>query len=138
MRHAGENPVSHELLACHDALTMNRTVLMVDDHAGFRARARAMLEAEGFAVIGEANDGRSGLEAADRLRPDIALVDIGLPDIDGFAVADSLRAGGMATRIVLISGRAAEDYGDRIARSTADGFIPKMDLSGERLLEVTG
>jgi DNA-binding NarL/FixJ family response regulator len=130
--------VSRALPACHDASTMNRTVLMVDDHAGFRARARALLEAQGFAVIGEASDGRSALEAADRLRPDIALVDIGLPDIDGFAVAERLRAGDMATWIVLVSGRAAEDYGDRIARSAADGFIAKMDLSGERLSEVAG
>jgi len=65
---------------------MRTTLLLVDDHAGFRARARALLEAEGFDVVGEAVDGRSGVETAARLHPDVALVDIGLPDIDGFTV----------------------------------------------------
>jgi DNA-binding NarL/FixJ family response regulator len=115
---------------------MRTTVLMVDDHHGFRARARALLEAEGFAVVGEVADGRSALAAADLLRPDVALVDIGLPDIDGFAVAATLRGAGSARRIVLISGRSREDYGDRVARSAADGFIAKADLTGERLAEV--
>ena len=106
---------------------------MVDDHPGFRERARALLEAEGFRVIGEAADGMTGLLEADRLRPDIAIVDIGLPDLDGFAVATCLRAAGTAGLIVLISGREPGDFGDRVERSAADGFIAKADLSGDRL-----
>jgi len=113
---------------------MRPTVLMVDDHQGFRTRARAMLEAQGFDVVGEAGDGRSAVAAADRLRPDLALVDIGLPDLDGFAVAAAIRAAGTAHRIVLISGREAADFGGRVAGSAADGFIPKADLSGDGLL----
>jgi DNA-binding NarL/FixJ family response regulator len=109
------------------------TLLLVDDHAGFRARAKALLEAEGFDVVGEAADGQSALAAAERLRPDVALVDIGLPDIDGFAVASSIRDAGAARRVVLISGRAIEDFGDLLARSPADAFIAKADLTGERL-----
>jgi len=115
---------------------MRTTVLMVDDHAGFRARARALLEAEGFAVVGEVADGRSALAAAERLRPDVVLVDVGLPDMDGFAVAAGLRDADAALHIVLVSGRAREDYGDRVARSAADGFIAKADLTGDRLAEV--
>ena len=113
---------------------MRPTVLMVDDHDGFRTRARAMLEAHGFDVVGEASDGHSAVAAADRLRPDIALVDIGLPDLDGFAVATAIRAAGTAGRIVLTSGREAADYGGRVDRSDADGFIPKAELSGDSLL----
>jgi DNA-binding NarL/FixJ family response regulator len=115
---------------------MRTTVLMIDDHQGFRARARVMLEAEGFDVVGEAADGRSGLAAASRLRPNVALVDIQLPDLDGFAVAASLRAAGTTGRIVLISGRDAEDFGDRLGHSAADGFIAKAELCGQRLAEV--
>jgi DNA-binding NarL/FixJ family response regulator len=115
---------------------MRQTLLMVDDHAGFRARARVLLEAEGFDVIGEAADGRSAISAADRLRPDVAIVDIQLPDLDGFAVAHAIRSSGTARRIILISGRDREDYGDRIDTAEADGFIAKADLSGARLAEV--
>ncbi len=110
---------------------MATTLLLVDDHAGFRARARAMLEAEGFAVVGEAADGRSGLSIAEQLHPDVALVDVQLPDIDGFAVAEGLRAAASAGRIIMISGRDPAEFGDRVARSAAAGFIAKVDLSGD-------
>jgi DNA-binding NarL/FixJ family response regulator len=115
---------------------MRQTLLMVDDHAGFRARARVLLEAEGFDVVGEASDGRSAIRAADRLRPDVAIVDIQLPDLDGFAVAHAIRSSGTARRIILISGRDREDFGDRMDTAEADGFIAKVDLSGARILAV--
>ena len=73
---------------------MATTVLIVDDHPGFRASARMLLEAEGFDVVGEAGDGRSGLDAAAELRPDVVLLDIQLPDMDGFAVAAGLNING--------------------------------------------
>ena len=114
---------------------MRPTVLLLDDHDGFRARARVMLEAEGFDVVAEATEGTAAIEAAGRLHPDVALVDVSLPGLDGFGVAARLRADGSAGRIVLISGRNREDYGDRVERSAADDFIAKADLSGARLLE---
>ena len=117
---------------------MRPTVLMVDDHDGFRTRARVMLEAQGFDVVGEASDGRSAVAAADRLRPDVALVDIGLPDLDGFEVAAAIRAAGTARRIILTSGRDAADFGGRVAQAAADGFIPKAELSGDGLLALLG
>jgi DNA-binding NarL/FixJ family response regulator len=117
---------------------MRPTVLMIDDHDGFRSRARAMLEAEGFDVVGEAADGASGIGAAERLRPAVALVDIGLPDVDGFEVAARIRTDRSAAVIVLISGRDRLDYGDRVATSAADGFIAKADLSGERIQAIVG
>src|SRR4051794_25617767 len=80
-------PCSQTVPGVTPSPAMRPTVLMVDDHDGFRARARVMLEDAGFDVVGEAGDAAAGIEAADRLRPDVVLLDIGLPDEDGFAVA---------------------------------------------------
>jgi DNA-binding NarL/FixJ family response regulator len=115
---------------------MRPTVLMVDDHDGFRARARAMLETEGFDVIAEAATGEEGVALAADARPDVALVDLQLPDVDGFIVAERIRTAGTARLIVLISGRELSDYGDRFDGSIADSFIPKSELSGDRLRAV--
>jgi DNA-binding NarL/FixJ family response regulator len=108
-------------------------VLIVDDHAAFRASARALLQAEGFDVVGEAADGMSALRAVTRLRPEIVLLDIQLPDFDGLAVAEQLAVVPNAPAIVLISSRDAAAYGPRIQMAPACGFIPKSALSGEAL-----
>jgi DNA-binding NarL/FixJ family response regulator len=113
---------------------MATTVLIVDDHPSFRATARMLLEAEGYSVVGEANDGTSALKAAGRLVPQVVLLDINLPDLDGFQVADKLRGG--PSEIVLISSRDASDYGDSIRVSGARGFIAKGELSAATLAEV--
>lgn len=109
------------------------TVLIVDDHPSFRATARALLEAEGFEVVGEAKDGASALECARSLHPDLILLDVQLPDTDGFAVASRLTANGNAPAIVLTSSRDAADFGDLVATSGARGFVPKAELSGAAL-----
>lgn len=112
---------------------MRPTVLIVDDHAAFRASARALLEAEGFAVVGEAADDRQALSQARMLEPDIVLLDIQLPDADGFAVADRLAAEGSGAKVVLISSHDAAIYGPRLAAAPAQGFIAKRRLTGEAL-----
>ncbi len=110
------------------------TVLIVDDHPSFRASARAILEAEGFDVIGEANDGSSAESAIAALRPDVVLLDVQLPDTDGFEICrECLAKNGCNPRIVLVSSRDAADYGELISRSGATGFIAKAELSGEAL-----
>ena len=115
------------------------TILIVDDHADFRVITRALLEAEGFAVVGDVADGTAGIEAARVLNPDVVLLDIGLPDIDGFEVARTLRAsGGEVPTIVLISTRLAAEYGPRIEDSGAAGFIAKEDLSGSGVRALIG
>jgi DNA-binding NarL/FixJ family response regulator len=109
------------------------SVLIVDDHPPFRVSVRRLLEAEGFAVVGEASDGRGALVAAEQLHPDVVLLDISLPDIDGFEVAARLTAAGSPPVIVLTSSRAASEYGSMVAETPARAFIPKAELSGPAL-----
>jgi DNA-binding NarL/FixJ family response regulator len=112
---------------------MRKTVLIVDDHEDFREAARALLEAEGFLVVGVAGDGIDALAAVERLRPDIVLLDIQLPDVDGFAVAERLALAPDAPQVVLVSSRDASVYGARLTSARAHGFLPKAELSGASL-----
>jgi DNA-binding NarL/FixJ family response regulator len=108
-------------------------VLIVDDHTDFRRSARALLEAEGFHVVGEAADGSEAIRAVDLLQPDVVLLDIQLPGPDGLTVAEQIGARSDSPTLVLISSRDAAAYGPRLAQSPARGFIPKGALSGEAL-----
>ncbi len=108
-------------------------MLIVDDHPSFRASARALLESEGFEVVGEAADGESALEAAGQLCPDIVLLDVQLPDRTGFEVAAELTGNGSAPTVVLVSSRDVSDYGPLVEESGASGFVPKGELSGARI-----
>jgi DNA-binding NarL/FixJ family response regulator len=115
---------------------MAPTVLIVDDHPSFRASARVLLEAEGFDVIGEAADGATGVAEAKRLKPQVVLLDVQLPDMDGFQVAGQLTNGGGGPMVVLVSSRDSSDFGPLVARSGARGFVPKAELSGQRIQEL--
>jgi DNA-binding NarL/FixJ family response regulator len=110
--------------------------LIVDDHEAFRAFARTLLASDGFQVAGDAADGESALSAVAELHPDVVLLDVNLPGIDGFEVARRLSAGPHAPEVILISTRDASDYAARIASSSARGFISKQDLSGEAVAEL--
>ena len=112
---------------------MPQTVLIVDDHAGFRRFARRLLEAGGFTVVGEAQDGSAALAAIEELRPELVLLDIVLPSMDGFAVAEQLVENGDGPVVVLTSSREPADFGERLKLSPARGFIHKDDLSGAAL-----
>jgi DNA-binding NarL/FixJ family response regulator len=109
------------------------SVLVVDDHGGFRAWARALLEAGGHRVVGEAASGTGGISAARRLNPDVVLLDVHLPDLDGFEVARWLAAQPDPPVVVLVSSRERGDFGRRTPDSGAHAFISKVDLSAERL-----
>lgn len=106
------------------------TILIVDDHAAFRFEARQLLEADGFVVVGEAGSGRSAIAAAHELWPDVVLLDVGLPDVDGFTVARQLSERDAGPLVVLTSSRDEATYGPRIAASPAAGFVQKDALSG--------
>jgi DNA-binding NarL/FixJ family response regulator len=112
---------------------MGPTVLIVDDHPGFRSLARALLESEGFTVVGEAEDGATAIAAVEALRPAVVLLDVQLPDLDGFEVAERLASRAGAPLVVLVSTRTAAAYGLRLETTSARGFISKTSLSGAAL-----
>jgi len=121
---------------CDALFVMSCSVLVVDDHDVFRAFACALLESEGFVVVGEAGDGASALRGVDELRPDVVLLDVQLPDLDGFEVAERLAVNAHAPVVVLISTRQAASYRRRLAVTSARGFISKGELSGAALAAV--
>jgi DNA-binding NarL/FixJ family response regulator len=105
---------------------MPRRVLIIDDNDAFRAAARQLLERAGFVVVAEAGTGGSGIERAQTHRPDLAIIDLQLPDCDGFEVAARLPA---SVPVILISSLDSTDFGALVASSSALGFIPKAELS---------
>jgi DNA-binding NarL/FixJ family response regulator len=115
-----------------------RSVLIVDDHASFRDAARLLLEGAGFQVVGESEDAAGALEATVRLHPAIVLLDIGLPDGDGFEVAEQLAEGEDPPAVILISSREVAWYRRRLADSPARGFIAKGELSAGAVEALAG
>lgn len=112
------------------------TVVIVDDHPSFRASARTLLELEGFEVVGEAADGAAGLVIAEELEPELVLLDVALPDTNGFEVAERLAGG--RSKVILTSSREQRDLGSRVRSSGALGFIPKDRLTGQALTAMLG
>ena len=116
---------------------MSCRILIVDDHPSFRASARVVLESEGFDVVGEAADGASALQECCRLRPEVVLLDVQLPDIDGFDVCQQIMSCGVEHPVVIMtSSRDSSDFGPLVSTSGACGFVPKAELSGERVQEL--
>jgi DNA-binding NarL/FixJ family response regulator len=112
---------------------MDTTVLIVDDHATFRQSARLLLESEGFEIVGEAGDGQSAIEKTAALGPDLILLDVQLPDLDGFEVATRITKLDRGPAVVLVSSHDGRDFGSLVGACGARGFVAKADLSGERL-----
>ena len=114
------------------------TVLIVDDHADFRRFVRQLLETGGFTVVGEAADASEARHAVLELEPEVVLLDIQLPDEDGLLLAQELRSSAPASAIVLTSSRERADFGSRLERASASGFITKADLSPGAVAAVAG
>jgi len=112
---------------------MAQRVLVVDDHVPFRRLASRLLREIGREVVGEAGSGTEALSESRRLRPDLVLLDVQLPDLDGLAVATTLSSEPEPPAVLLVSSREAADYGPRLAGCGALGFITKADLSAESL-----
>jgi DNA-binding NarL/FixJ family response regulator len=107
-----------------------RSALLIDDDPSFRVLARRVLTGAGLEVVGEAEDVASGLAAAERLRPEVVLVDVGLPDGSGVDLARELAALPWRPRVVLTS-VDPDAASDEEARAVgAGGFAPKADLPG--------
>jgi CheY-like chemotaxis protein len=106
-----------------------RSVLIVDDYGPFRVVVRRMLERDGFAIVGEAADAAAALVAARALRPDVVLLDVNLPDEDGFAVCERLHELPNAPTVVLTSSHELASFRRRLRTSRALGFIAKRNLT---------
>jgi DNA-binding NarL/FixJ family response regulator len=115
---------------------MGANVLIVDDHSGFRACARGLLESEGYRVIGEAADCASALQAARSLEPELALVDVHLPDGDGVELSSRLRRLAVQPAVILISSRDGAEIEPCVEECGALGFVPKSELSGAAVREL--
>ena len=113
-------------------------MLIVDDHEGFRRQARALFTRGGYEVVGEAGDVASAVRSAAELAPAVVLLDVQLPDGDGFEAARRILTAEAPPAVVLVSSRDAADYGARIRASGAEGFISKADLSVRTLEAVLG
>ena len=113
---------------------MARSVLLIDDDPGFRRLARRTLRGSGLTVVGEADTAATGSSAARSLKPDVMLVDVGLPDSDGISLASELSALPWSPRVVLTSVDPDAATPEDVRRSGARGFVPKQDLPGLGLL----
>jgi DNA-binding NarL/FixJ family response regulator len=114
------------------------TLVVVDDHAGFRQVVREMLTAAGWRVIGEVSTGAAAPDVVMRLAPDLVLLDVVLPDMDGFDVAERLAAAGCRSAVVLISGHDRSDFAGRVRAAPVRGFLPKEMISGPALTRLLG
>jgi CheY-like chemotaxis protein len=119
-------------------IAMNQSVLVVDDDPAFRRLAQRILEAFGFAVAGEADTAASALSVAGALRPDAVLVDVGLPDSDGIALARELTALPWRPRVVLTSSNAEAATASEVRSSGAEAFVPKDELPSAALDDLLG
>ncbi len=117
---------------------MGSSVLIVDDHAGFRAAARSLLEQMGLDVVGEAESGEQAVAVAERLKPDVVLLDIQLPGIDGIEVARQLLSMSPSPIVVLTSTRDEDDFGTRLSAVPGAVFIGKTDLSQDAIAQAIG
>jgi len=110
--------------------------LLVDDNRAFLETARGILEAQGVTVAGIASSTAEALQQADALRPDVAVVDIGLGTENGFDLARDLVVYGIS--VIMTSTSAEADYADLVAESPAAGFLPKAELSAARIRLLLG
>ena len=114
------------------------TILIVDDHPSFRASARVVLESVGVHVSGEAAAGASAVPACFRVQPEVVLLDVQLPDTDGFNVCAEITSHAEHPTVIMTSSRDGSDFGPLVSTSGACGFVPKAELSGERVQELLG
>jgi DNA-binding NarL/FixJ family response regulator len=110
-------------------------VMLVDDQAMVRTGFRMILEAEpGITVVGEAVDGRDAVEMVDRARPDVILMDVRMPNMDGIEACAQICAGETTARVMMLTTFDLDDYVHAALRAGASGFLLK-DAPPERLID---
>jgi DNA-binding NarL/FixJ family response regulator len=137
LKHVGVDP-DDRCRGEGDTVLVRPRLLIVDDHVGFRSVARALLQADGFDVVGEAADGTEALVEAALVEPDLVLLDVHLPGADGFAVSELLSHLRRPPKVVLTSSRPVSDLRGRLERCAAIAFLPKDELSGRSLAAAAG
>jgi two-component system nitrate/nitrite response regulator NarL len=110
--------------------------LIVDDSAEFAASVSRLLGSQGLDVVGSAVSADEALRLAERLAPDVALVDIELGDEDGLALTHRFATRAPSTRVILVSSYGADDLGDLVQRSPAAGFLPKTELGAAAIAQI--
>lgn len=114
-------------------------VLIVDDQAAFRSAAREVIAATaGFEVVGEAASGEESVAAARRLHPDLVLMDVRLPGVDGLEASRLIRSEHDEITVFLLSTYDEDEFSSRLAGSRAAAFIPKFSFSSDSLLSTWG
>ena len=114
-------------------------VLLADDHPALRVGLRVLLEqASDVEVVGEAGDGREALEQIEGLRPDVAVLDCQLPEIQGTEVAAEIRRRGMATRVLALSAYRGEKYVRGMMKAGAIGYLLKDEAPRVLVAAVQG
>lgn len=117
---------------------MARTVLLVDDHPGFRRMARLLLQSGGYVVVGEAATAEEAVTTARELEPDLVLLDVRLPDGNGADVADFLATLPHPPGVVLTSSHEWRGLGSHLEQGPVLGFVPKDQLTVAKLAELFG
>ena len=117
-------------------VSMATRVLIVDDQAPVREAARTVVElTDGFEVVGESETGEDSVRAAAELRPDLVLMDVNLPGIDGLEATRQILQQDDRVIVLLLSTYEAEEYAPRAAESGAAAYIPKSEFEPDRLEE---
>jgi DNA-binding NarL/FixJ family response regulator len=114
-------------------LAMRRRILVIDDNAAFRRALGQVLDTHCFVVVATAATGASGVQLAREHEPDLVIVDVQLPDVDGFDVAEQLTQLDPTMEVILTSGLDSSDLGTLVTDSSARGFIPKAELSAQAI-----
>jgi signal transduction histidine kinase len=101
------------------------SVVLADDTADLRSLVRTLLEREGFEVVGEAGDGNEAIELAARLQPDLLLLDLAMPALDGLEALPRIRSGSPRTKVVVLSGFQAAQVSEEAREGGAHAYIEK-------------
>ena len=114
------------------------TVLLADDLEEYRRLLRKMLEMDGrFSVIAEAPDGRAAIELARATKPDVVLLDIAMPDMDGLEAIPHIRKAAPGTRVVMLSGFGEEVMSDKSLRLGAHAYVVKGHMTDDLVPTLT-
>ncbi|MDS1138894.1 response regulator transcription factor [Pusillimonas sp. SM2304] len=110
---------------------MAQRIVIVDDHPLVRLAVRVVLEREGYEVVAECQTGADCLQAVRNLKPDLVILDLGIPKLDGFSVISRLRSAKLAVSILVLTSSDARNYGMRCLQAGASGFLCKDEKLDE-------